>query len=164
MALEEEDPYAAMGVSLTATIAEVTKAYRRLAVVLHPDKNPNDATASERFRKMQLSYELLKDAEKRAAYDARIAVKVALRVYDAVALLSYFIFPLFFFAKVEKKRKLGAQDDRRRKMRGTLEERERAATERNQASKQVFLISKTLLKTFLFAQCNSLFSTCGHSR
>eukprot|EP00667_Euglena_gracilis_P010771 EG_transcript_10969 len=55
------DPYAVLGVSPAATPAEVKKAYHRLAVQYHPDKNPGDRAAEEKFKQIKAAYEALKD-------------------------------------------------------------------------------------------------------
>ena len=64
------DPYAALGVPKTATQAEIKKAYRKLVRTSHPDINPDDAGAEARFVQISNAYDLLKDPETRARFDA----------------------------------------------------------------------------------------------
>jgi DnaJ-class molecular chaperone len=64
-----EDPYAVLGVKREATQDEIRKAYRQLAKKLHPDLNPGDKQAEEKFKQVAAAYDLLGDAEKRARYD-----------------------------------------------------------------------------------------------
>ncbi|MDR0445043.1 MAG: molecular chaperone DnaJ [Puniceicoccales bacterium] len=64
-----EDYYDLLGVSKTATEEELKKAYRKMAVKYHPDKNPGNKTAEENFKKISEAYEILSDKDKRAAYD-----------------------------------------------------------------------------------------------
>jgi len=65
----EKDYYKELGVPETATAKEITKAYRKLARELHPDKNPGDAAAEERFKAVSAAYDVLGDETKRAEYD-----------------------------------------------------------------------------------------------
>ena len=64
-----KDYYAILGVSRQATQAEIKKAYRRLAIKYHPDRNPGDKVAEEKFKEAAEAYEILGDPEKRARYD-----------------------------------------------------------------------------------------------
>ena len=63
------DHYAALGVSENATPEEIKRAYRNLARQLHPDRNPGDAAAEERFKEVTHAYEVLSDPEKKQRYD-----------------------------------------------------------------------------------------------
>lgn len=63
------DPYAALGLTKTATAAEIKKAYRRIAKESHPDLNPGDSTAEDRFKAAAAAYDLLKDPETRDRFD-----------------------------------------------------------------------------------------------
>lgn len=65
----EEDPYAILGVAKSASETEISKAYRELAKKLHPDLNPGDKSAEERFKKVSGAYALLGDPENRARFD-----------------------------------------------------------------------------------------------
>jgi molecular chaperone DnaJ len=67
--MSKRDFYEILGVSRTATETEIKAAYRKLAVQHHPDKNPGDHTAEEKFREAAEAYSILSDAQKRAAYD-----------------------------------------------------------------------------------------------
>ena len=64
------DPYDILGVARTASADEIQKAYRRLAKKLHPDLNPGDAAAEERFKQVSGAYSLLSDEDKRRRFDA----------------------------------------------------------------------------------------------
>ena len=69
MATTKRDYYEVLGVERTATEEEVKRAYRKLAVKFHPDKNPDDPHAEEHFKELGEAYDVLMDADKRAAYD-----------------------------------------------------------------------------------------------
>ncbi len=67
--MSKRDYYEVLGLSRTATEIEIKKSYRTLAVKYHPDKNPGDPTAEERFKECAEAYSVLSDSQKRAAYD-----------------------------------------------------------------------------------------------
>ena len=67
--MAQQDYYALLEVSREATAAEIKKAYRRLAMKYHPDRNPGDKAAEEKFKEIQRAYDVLSDEQKRAAYD-----------------------------------------------------------------------------------------------
>jgi molecular chaperone DnaJ len=69
MATKKRDYYEVLGVERNASEEEVKRAYRRLAVKFHPDKNPDDANAEEKFKELGEAYDVLMDSDKRAAYD-----------------------------------------------------------------------------------------------
>ena len=70
MAASNRDYYDVLGVKKTASQDEVKKAYRKLARKYHPDANPNDPKAEEKFKEVSSAYEVLSDVEKRKKYDA----------------------------------------------------------------------------------------------
>lgn len=67
--MAQRDYYELLGVSRTATADDIKQAYRKLAKELHPDKNPDDPQAEERFKQVSEAYSVLYDTEKRARYD-----------------------------------------------------------------------------------------------
>ncbi len=66
----DKDFYKSLGVASNATDADIKKAYRKLAKTLHPDKNPGDAVAEQRFKEVSEAYSVLSDAATRKEYDA----------------------------------------------------------------------------------------------
>lgn len=66
-----KDPYEVLGVGRDASTDEIKKAYRKLALQHHPDKNPGNKEAEEKFKEATLAYEVLTDPDKRAQYDRR---------------------------------------------------------------------------------------------
>ena len=69
MATEKRDYYEVLGVERNVAGEEVKRAYRKLAVKFHPDKNPDDPHAEEKFKELGEAYDVLMDPDKRAAYD-----------------------------------------------------------------------------------------------
>ena len=67
--MAKRDYYEVLGVSRDATEDEIKKAYRKLAMKYHPDKNPNNKEAEEKFKEASEAYEVLSDKEKRQVYD-----------------------------------------------------------------------------------------------
>lgn len=66
---DKKDYYDVLGVSKDADDSTIKKSYRKLAMKFHPDKNPDDKAAEERFKELGEAYEVLSDEEKRSAYD-----------------------------------------------------------------------------------------------
>jgi DnaJ-class molecular chaperone len=64
-----QDPYQELGVSRTASADEIRRAFRKLAKQLHPDQNPNDKAAEERFKRVSAAFDLLGDEDKRKKFD-----------------------------------------------------------------------------------------------
>ena len=67
--MAKQDFYEILGLSRSATKSEIKKAYRKMAIKYHPDKNPDDKTAEENFKKAAEAYEVLSDDNKKARYD-----------------------------------------------------------------------------------------------
>jgi molecular chaperone DnaJ len=67
--MAKQDYYATLGVARGASADDLKKAYRKLAMQFHPDRNPGDSNAEARFKEVSEAYEVLKDDQKRAAYD-----------------------------------------------------------------------------------------------
>ncbi len=69
MATTKRDYYEVLGVSRSASVDDIKKAYRKLAMQYHPDRNPNSKSAEEKFKEINEAYEVLSNEEKRARYD-----------------------------------------------------------------------------------------------
>jgi len=69
MATKKRDYYEILGVERAAAAEEIKRSYRKLAVKFHPDKNPDDPHAEEKFKELSEAYDVLMDGDKRAAYD-----------------------------------------------------------------------------------------------
>ena len=67
--MSKRDFYEILGVSKSASADEIKKSYRKVAMQYHPDRNPGDKAAEEKFKEAKEAYEMLSDANKRAAYD-----------------------------------------------------------------------------------------------
>jgi molecular chaperone DnaJ len=67
--MSKRDPYDVLGVGRSASADEIKKAYRQMAIKFHPDKNPGDKAAEEKFKEAASAYEILSDPEKKAKYD-----------------------------------------------------------------------------------------------
>ncbi|HCD9307032.1 TPA: DnaJ domain-containing protein, partial [Enterobacter bugandensis] len=67
--MAKQDYYEILGVPKTAEEREIKKAYKRLAMKFHPDRNQGDKEAEAKFKEIKEAYEVLTDAQKRAAYD-----------------------------------------------------------------------------------------------
>lgn len=67
--MQQQDYYEILGIDRNASDSEIKKAYRKLAMKYHPDRNPGDTRAEEKFKEIQKAYAILSDSQKRRAYD-----------------------------------------------------------------------------------------------
>ncbi len=83
----ERDYYADLGVSRTASTEEINAAFRKLAAKYHPDRNPGDKAAEQKFTRMAEAYNVLKDPKSREAYDRggseQVAADTGFRGFDS---------------------------------------------------------------------------------
>src|SRR3984957_3053381 len=68
-AMAKKDFYELLGLQKTASAEDIKKTYRKLAMQCHPDRNPGDKAAEQKFKDINEAYDILKDEQKRAAYD-----------------------------------------------------------------------------------------------
>ncbi|XP_023949304.1 dnaJ homolog subfamily C member 17 [Bicyclus anynana] len=80
MKIEDLDLYVILDIEITATEAEIKKAYRKKALKCHPDKNPDDPKAAETFHQLSHALEILTDSVARAAYDKVLRAKAAAKL------------------------------------------------------------------------------------
>lgn len=71
---KKRDYYEVLGVDRGASADDIKKAYRKLAIKFHPDKNPDDPTAEDKFKEAAEAYSILSDENKRARYEDRKSV------------------------------------------------------------------------------------------
>ena len=69
--MKKRDYYEILGVSITASQQEIKKRYHRLALKLHPDRNPNDKSSEDAFKEITEAYGILSNPQKRSRYDKR---------------------------------------------------------------------------------------------
>ena len=69
MAENKRDYYEVLGIEKSASADEIKRAYRKLAGKYHPDRNPGDKSAEEKFKEIGEAYEVLSDSDKKARYD-----------------------------------------------------------------------------------------------
>ena len=67
--MNRRDYYDVLGVERNASLEDIKRAYRKKALEFHPDRNPGDKSAEERFKEATEAYEVLRDTEKRSRYD-----------------------------------------------------------------------------------------------
>ena len=67
--MSKRDYYEVLGVSRNASAQELKKAFKKLAMKYHPDRNPDDQSAAEKFKEAAEAYEILSDPEKKSTYD-----------------------------------------------------------------------------------------------
>lgn len=84
--MAKQDYYEILGVSKTAEEREIKKAYKRLAMKYHPDRNQGDKEAEAKFKEIKEAYEVLTDSQKRAAYDQMVMLRLSKAAWAAAVL------------------------------------------------------------------------------
>ena len=80
--MASRDYYEILEVSRSADQNEIKQSYRKLAMKFHPDRNPDDSSASEKFKEATEAYEILSDSSKRSAYDQQLGLSAATSAMD----------------------------------------------------------------------------------
>ena len=86
--MTKRDYYEVLGLSKGASSDEIKKAYRKLAVKYHPDKNPDDKASEEKFKEIGEAYEALSDPEKKSAFGGDILIIYSKSIKYTVNLLN----------------------------------------------------------------------------
>ena len=89
--MSKRDYYEVLGVDKSVSEKDLKKAYRRVAMKYHPDRNPDNKDAEEKFKEASEAYEVLSDAQKRAAYDQFGHAGVGNHVVDGFFALPFFV-------------------------------------------------------------------------
>jgi len=101
--VEETNLYNVLGVNKKASIEEIKKAYRKLSMKYHPDKNPGDKEAEEKFKKISVAYATLSNPQKRADYDNPMNKFNPFDFFNGAGFNPFFDDP--FFGQARRKRK-----------------------------------------------------------